>query len=93
MGHGLERVTEPTKWVSPVMVTSKPNGGLRICIAPKDLNQSVKRQHFAVPSAEELIGRLSKVKYYAVLDATSGFYQILARSLQRGNILQITWTI
>ena len=72
----LERVTEPTEWVSPMVVTSKPTGGLRICIDPTNLNQSVKRQHFAVPSAEELFGRLSKAKYYAVLDATSGFYQI-----------------
>jgi hypothetical protein len=69
----LERVTEPTEWVSPMVVTSKPTGGFRICIDPTDLTQSVKRQHFAVRSAEELFGRLSKAKYYAVLNPTSGF--------------------
>jgi len=72
----LKRVTEPTEWVSSMVVASKPNGGLRLCIDPTDFNVSVKRQHFAVPSAEELFGRLSGAKHFAVLDATSGFYQI-----------------
>ena len=72
----LERVTEPTEWVSPMVVTSKPTSGLHICIDPTNLDQSVKRQHFAIPSAEELFERLSKAKYYAVLDATSESYQI-----------------
>jgi len=72
----IERVTEPTEWVSPMVVASKPNGDVRICIDPTDLNRAIQRQHFAVPSVEELFGRISKARFYATLDATSGFYQI-----------------
>ena len=72
----IKRVTEPTALVSPMVVASKANGALRLCIDPTDLNKAVKRQHFAVPSVKELFGRLSKAKHFAVLDATSGFYQI-----------------
>ena len=40
IGHLVERnilvpVTEPTKWVSQMAVTRKPNGKIRICIDPQ----------------------------------------------------------
>ena len=66
----IQKVTEPTEWVSPMVVVSKPNGDVRLCMDTTDLNKAVQRQHFSIPSAEELFGRISKARYYAVLDAT-----------------------
>ena len=35
----IEQDTEPTPWVSSLVTVLKPNGQLRVCIDPKDLNR------------------------------------------------------
>lgn len=72
----IQRVEGPSRWVSPMVVVSKPEGEVRICMDPTELNKAIQRHHFSIPSAEELFGRLSSAKFFATLDATSGFYQI-----------------
>ena len=69
-------VQEPTEWVSRMMVVGKPDGDVRICLDPSELNKAIQRQHFAVPTIEQLFSKLSKARYYCSLDAASGFYQI-----------------
>jgi len=39
----IEPVTEPTPWVSTLLVVAKPDGRIRICIDPKPLNKALKR--------------------------------------------------
>ena len=50
----LAPVTEPTPWVSSIAVVKKPNGTLRICIDPKDLNKVLKRSHYPLPSMKRV---------------------------------------
>ena len=70
------KVTEPTEWVNPMLAIQKADGDVRICLDPVDLNKEVKRQHYPVPTAQELFARIGKAKYFSTLDATSGFLQI-----------------
>lgn len=72
----LPPVTEPTEWVSRMLVEGKPDGDVRICLDPSELNKAIQRQHFAVPTVEQLFGKIGKAKYFCSLDAASGFYQI-----------------
>ena len=37
----IEGVEEPTEWVSSMVVVTKPNGSLRVCLDPKDLNKAI----------------------------------------------------
>ena len=67
-------VTEPTEWVSSMLVVVKPNK-IRICLDPRDLNQAIKREHYQMPTIEEVATRLSKAKKFTVLDAKDGFWQ------------------
>ena len=32
----IERVTEPSPWVSSLVVVQKPNGQIRVCLDPKE---------------------------------------------------------
>ncbi|XP_057380138.1 uncharacterized protein K02A2.6-like [Daphnia carinata] len=72
----IQKVSEPTEWVSPMVVARKSNGDIRICLDPYDLNKAIKRQHFQVPSAQEIFSRIGKARYFSTLDATSGFLQV-----------------
>lgn len=46
----LEKVDQPTEWVNSILMLEKPDGNLRICLDPKDLNRTVKREHFQLPT-------------------------------------------
>ena len=68
---------EPTDWVNSIATPEKQRtGALRVCLDPRDLNQAVMREHYPLPTLEELTLMLSDAKYFSVLDATSGYWQI-----------------
>ena len=69
-------VTEATDWVSSMVVIHKPSGALRICMDPKHFNRAIKREHYPLPTIEELTPRLGKPKVFTVLDASNGFRQV-----------------
>jgi transposase InsO family protein len=71
----IRKVTEPTDWVSSLLVVREPTK-LRICLDPRDLNKAIKREHYPLPCIEEVVTRLTDVKVFSVLDATKGFWQI-----------------
>lgn len=74
-GH-ITRVTEPTDWVSS-MVTVLKKDKVRICIDPKDLNRAIRREHYPIPTVEEVVASMPpKAKVFSVIDAKSGFLQI-----------------
>ena len=72
----ISKVTEPTDWVSNLVVVEKENGKLRVCLDPKDLNQAIKRPHLQLPTAEDIISKMTGARYFSKLDASSGFWQI-----------------
>ena len=68
-------VTEPTNWVSSLVLVNKPEK-LRICIDPQDLNKALLRAHYPLPTIEDVATRLCKAKVFSVLDAKNGFWQV-----------------
>lgn len=72
----IAKVDYPTDWVNSMVVKEKPNGRLRICLDPSDLNKAVKREHYQLPTVEEITSTLKGAKHFSVLDANSGFWQI-----------------
>ena len=72
----IERIHEPTDWVNSMVTVVKPNGKLRICIDPRDLNKAIKREHYPMRTIEEIVARIPNAKVFSVLDASSGFWQV-----------------
>lgn len=50
----IKRIEEPTQWVNPIVIVEKSNGKLRICLDPRDLNTAVMREHYQLPTVEEI---------------------------------------
>ena len=71
----IEPVEEPTDWVSSMVKITKPNK-TRICLDPRDLNNSIKREHYPMPTIEEIVSRLPQATVFSTLDATCGYWQI-----------------
>jgi hypothetical protein len=72
----ITRVEEPTEWVSSMVVSLRKNK-VRICIDPGDLNNAIKREHHPMKTVEEVVSEIPEAKVFSVLDAKSGFLQIV----------------
>jgi len=72
----IKPVTEPTDWVSSVVTTEKPNGSLRVCLDPRNLNKAIRRHHHKLPTTEEILSRMSGAKYFSKLDVSNAYWQV-----------------
>ncbi|UYV65921.1 K02A2.6-like [Cordylochernes scorpioides] len=72
----IQEVDGPTEWVNSFTLVKKPNGQLQICLDPTELNKFINREHFQLPTLDEILPKLKNAKYFSVLDARNGFWQI-----------------
>ena len=69
-------IQEPTDWVNSLVAVEKPDGTLRLCLDPRDLNKAIKRPHYNHPTTEEIIAQMSNAKVFTKLDASPAYWQI-----------------
>ena len=72
----IEKVEEPTYWVSSIVYSRKSNGKLRICLDPKYLNTAIKRPHYPTPTLEEITHKLAGPVIFSKLDARHGYWSV-----------------
>jgi len=72
----LAQVTRPTEWVSSMVAVPKQDGRIRISLDPKELNKAIKREHYPLPTVEEVATCLQGAKLFLVLDARNEFWHI-----------------
>jgi len=73
-GH-LAKVTQPTHWVNTMAVSNRVEM-MRICRDPGDGDKAVKREHYPIPTVEEIAAKIPDAKVFTVLDAKSGYLQM-----------------
>ena len=73
-GTIIRKMEKPTDWVSNLVVVRKPNGKLRICLDPHDLNKAIMRPHYPLPTLEQIINNLNNARIFSVLDAKNGYW-------------------
>ena len=72
----IQKQDQPTDWVSPIAIAPKPNGDIRVCLDPVYLNKAIQREHYTIPTTQEILSRIGTSKFFSVVDATSGFHQV-----------------
>ena len=72
----IQPMTEPTAWINSMMVVPKKNGSLQICLDPMDLNKSIKRHHYPLPTIEDIATRLHGAKVFTIVDVKNGFWHV-----------------
>lgn len=55
------------------MVVSTRGDKIRICLDPTDLNKAVRREHYPLPTIEEVVSECPDAVLFSVLDAKSGY--------------------
>ena len=63
-----------SEWVSPVVITPKKNGKLRVCVDYKPLNAATKRDHYPLPFEDEILNQVIGYERYSIMDGFSGYF-------------------
>ena len=73
----ITEVQEHTEWINSIVLVMKPNGSLRLCLDPKDLNKAIKRNQWYSRTIDDILPKLAKSKYKTLKDATSGYWHVI----------------
>lgn len=68
-------VTEPTPWVSQLVIAKKKDGRLRICLDPHELNKGLQREKYTLPILEDTLAQLQG-SVFTKADLSSAFWQV-----------------
>ncbi len=73
---GFIKPMETTEWVSPVVLTLKKNGKLRVCVNYKALNKIIKKDQYPLPFCEEILEEVAGHDMYTFGDGYKGYHQV-----------------
>ena len=72
----IEKTSTPTEWVNSIVGVQKPNGSLRICLDPVDLDKWVLRPYHPIPSLDDVAAKCSGSNTFFKLDARQGYWSM-----------------
>ena len=76
----ITAVAEPTDWVNSIVcnIRETPDGKkkIRLCLDPKDLNKSIRREHYYTRTIDELLPQLHGKKFFSVVDTKKGYWHV-----------------
>ena len=72
----IRPVNEHTDRVSSIAYAIKPDSSLHICLDPKHLIETLKRNQYHTQTLEELTHRFSGATIFSKLDAKSGYWSV-----------------
>ena len=64
------------EWLNSFVIMKKPNGNLRVCLDPTDLNKHIIRPICNMRTLEEIIDMLNGSMYFAVFDSSKSFFHV-----------------
>ena len=67
---------EAPEWLSPLVVTRRRNGQVRICVDLRGPNKAIIQDAFPLPHLEEMFHRLRGAEVYSTLDLTKAYHQL-----------------
>ena len=73
----ITEVKEHTEWINLIVPVMKPDGSLRLCLDPKDLNKAIKRNQWYSRTIDDILPELAKSKFKTLKDATSGYWHVV----------------
>ena len=79
---------QPTPWISPIVVTTKKDGGIRLCVDMREANQAIERERNTMPTLQDFKAEVNGEKFFSKIDLqskhiTSSNYTQTVYSLQR----------
>jgi hypothetical protein len=67
---------ETTQWLLPLVIISKKNGKLHICVDYQKLNSQTKKDPFPLPFLDSILDTMVGHEMYSFMDGYSGYNQV-----------------
>ena len=67
---------ETPEWLNLFAIAKKPNGSLRVCLDPTDLNKHIIRPVCNMYTLEDIIDKLKYATHFAIFDSTKSFFHV-----------------
>ena len=67
---------ENSEWVSPIVISIKKNGKLRICVDYRKLNKATKKDHYPLPFSDQILDEVAGQECYSFADGYSGYNKV-----------------
>ena len=64
------------EWLNSFVIVKKPNGSLRICLDPTDLNKEIVRPVCNSQTIDDVVHKLKDAKYFAIFNTSKGFFHV-----------------
>ena len=65
-----------TTWASPVVITPKPSGEIRLCVDMRPANEASFRERLSVATVDKVLEELNGSTVFSKLDLSHGFHQV-----------------
>ncbi|XP_055527470.1 uncharacterized protein K02A2.6-like [Wyeomyia smithii] len=75
----IERVTEASEWVSPMLVKRKSANEVRIIVDLHEANKAVVREVHPLPTLEQMTKKICTNKIFTKLDIKQAFHQVVLK--------------
>ena len=77
-----DKITKPEEgelppWVNIVAYRRKQNGSFRLCLDPKDLDETIQRVHHVTPSLKEILPKFIGGTVFSIVDAKLGYWKVV----------------
>ena len=72
----IEEVPGSTTWASPIVVSPKASGDIRLCVDMRVANTAIQRERLPIPTVDEALEDLNGSAVFMKLDFNFGFHQI-----------------
>ena len=72
----MEEVPGPTTWASPIVVSPKVGGDIRLCVDMRVANTAIQRERLPIPTVDEALEDLNGSAVFTKLDFNFGSHQI-----------------
>ncbi|CAM5099970.1 unnamed protein product [Natator depressus] len=74
---------DSSEWVSPIVVTQKKSGGIRLCVDLREPNKAIVIDSHPLPHVEEVFAELCGAKMFSTLDLETAYYQVMLHEESR----------
>ena len=71
----IERI-DASPWVSPIVVTQKKTGGIRMCVDLREPNKAIVVDSHPLPHMDELLATLAGSILFSTIDLESAYHQL-----------------